>query len=304
MNIREKIKRNFSNDFEFPAGIGMLCDWIEQNPTDYFKSDFELIEIDEQTITSYFESDKFKNQIVLFAHSGNGGMFGIWKNKGKHSFIHLGSEGNEWYVLAKTPVDFLRLLAIGYSDVVGEDWSKAPAKSNDTKFVEWVETTFNVKIPKKGSEIADKSDRRLAKWVYETIQPAETFEHFDPDNPLSWESYYGKLKVEIISLPTDKKTFLSELRKLSSLDIGELMRQLKNLPFIILEEMCFIHGSRNIKNLPKYLATNLTNLKEAFPDNLKILFKEKSIADCTDYDKYPEGAKVKMPKTSDFKELK
>jgi len=129
-------------------------------------------------------------------------------------------------------------------------------------------------------------------------------ERFDPDEPLLSDRYYGKLKVEIISIPTDKKAFLFELRKISDLSIGELMKQLKDLPFTILNQMCIIRDPMDIKNLPENLAIKLTNLKETYPDNLRILFKEKSRDDCTNFDKYPKFTQSIIPETSDFIELK
>ena len=305
MNLRESVRLNFSKNIEFPDEIGKLCDWIQQTPIDYFMADFQLSEAAEDPLDAYFDNpEKYKQDITLFAHSANGGMFGIWRNQGKQKFIHLGSEGNEWYVLSDNPVDFLRLLAIGYSDVVGEDWNKAPAKLSEKRFAEWVESTFSVKIPQKGSEIATKTDRSLAEWIYSIEKPAKSFERFDPDNPLSWESYYGKLRVEIISIPADRKNFISEVRKLSDLSINALMTRLKNLPFIVFEGMCFIHGSRRIENLPEDLCINLINIRKSYGENVKILFKERSIEDCTNYDKYPEGAKVEMPEISEYEELK
>jgi hypothetical protein len=130
------------------------------------------------------------------------------------------------------------------------------------------------------------------------------FERFDPEEPLLQDRYYGKLKVEIISIPADKKTFLFELRKISDLSIGELMNQLKDLPFTILDEMCIIRAPIDIKNLPEDLAIKLTNLKEIYPDNLRILFKEKSVEDCTSFDKYPKFSQSILPETSDSIELK
>ena len=134
----------------------------------------------------------------------------------------------------------------------------------------------------------------------------ELFERFDMENEekIVLDDYCGKLTVEVISIPSDKKVFLFELRKISNLSISELMQQLKTLPFTIMEEMCIIYNSIDIKNLPEHLAINLIKLKETYPDSLRILFKEKSEEDCVNYDKYPLFSQKIIPETSDIIELK
>ena len=134
----------------------------------------------------------------------------------------------------------------------------------------------------------------------------DLFEHFDMDNgeKIVLDNYYGKLTVEVISIPSDKKVFLFELRRISNLSISESMQQLKTLPFTILEEMCIVRDFLAIKNLPEHLAVNMIKLKKEYPDNLRMLFKEKSEEDSMNFDKYPRFTQKTIPETSDIIELK
>lgn len=101
--------------------------------------------------------------IPIAETDGSGGMAAIWiDSAGKSRFVALSSEGAEAVRLADTPVDFLRLVAVGYSEFT--DWAfGAPPESFDdssdeesgmpdsvvahSRFRAWVESEFEVTVP-------------------------------------------------------------------------------------------------------------------------------------------------------------
>ena len=71
----------------------------------------------------------------------------------------LGSEG-EACELGSTPLDFLRLCAIGYGELVGDmlDRPDEPPEARDrdvlnAPFVDWLTATYGVTVPATASEI-------------------------------------------------------------------------------------------------------------------------------------------------------
>jgi hypothetical protein len=122
------------------------------------------------------------NRLCVFAQTGHdGSMAAFWlDDQGVQKIVHLGSGSgsNLVCVLATDPVDFLRLLAIGYDEICwGEEFTFAPNHQSDfkvqphTDFQRWVSETFAVSIPATATEIVrypnemDNPDDEFAKWV-------------------------------------------------------------------------------------------------------------------------------------------
>ena len=82
-------------------------------------------------------------------------------------------EGDAIFVLAPTPVEFLRLLAIGYGELGFADFDSPPSEEDEPDningdFQRWVSTTFNVTIPDIGAEIVFPSHKRhtdFQNWI-------------------------------------------------------------------------------------------------------------------------------------------
>ena len=112
------------------------------------------------------------NRLCVFAKTGgDGSMAAFWLDPaGQQKIVHLGSGSGSMMVcvLANTPVDFLRLLAIGYDEICwSEQFSEPPvthstdgafAVQPNSAFQEWVRATFGVTVPSVASEIVAHPD--------------------------------------------------------------------------------------------------------------------------------------------------
>ena len=98
-----------------------------------------------------------------FCRTGaDGSWAAIWHApSGQDLIVHMGSGSGSMLtcVLGEDPVDFLRLIAIGYDEICwNEDWDRAPQPepgrpSVNGPYRRWVESTFDVTIPTTASEI-------------------------------------------------------------------------------------------------------------------------------------------------------
>lgn len=110
------------------------------------------------------------DRLCVFAQTGaEGSMAAFWLNdEGRQLIVHLGSGSGSTTVcvLADDPVDFLRLIAIGYDEICwGEKFSTTPSGASasfvvqpNSEFQHWVENTFGVTIPRQGDEIVRHPD--------------------------------------------------------------------------------------------------------------------------------------------------
>jgi hypothetical protein len=128
------------------------------------------------------------NRLCVFARTGHdGSMAALWlDDQGTQKIVHLGSGSGSCLVcvLATDPVDFLRLLAIGYDEICwSEEFAFPPNHESDFKvqphleFQRWVSGTFAVSIPATAAEIVkypsemDDEDPQddFAKWANSNI---------------------------------------------------------------------------------------------------------------------------------------
>ena len=107
-------------------------------------------------------------RVHVFARSGgDGSRLALWKDDaGECRVVHLGSgSGSVWWgCVGETPLDLLRLLAIGYPEIAfPEQFSRKPQELKEIEFrapnaayQAWVTATFDVAIPEYGTDICPK----------------------------------------------------------------------------------------------------------------------------------------------------
>lgn len=105
------------------------------------------------------------DRLFLFARTGgDGSAAGLWlDDAGREHIVHLGSGSGSTFlgVMARTPVDFLRLIAIGYPEICWtHQYKTTPVAEDDdeplrrhTAYQRWVRSTFKVTIPRTASVI-------------------------------------------------------------------------------------------------------------------------------------------------------
>ena len=170
---RDSLAASFPEGIELPSEFRVLCDWVSENgyPISGY---FELREHDDETIRLWFGSDAAVGSLAQFGAGPDGSLYCLWRScDGRLPIVHMGSEGQDNFVLASTPTDFLRLLAIGYDEIGYADLDAPPfvedaGQTINPLFQQWVTETFDVSIPQSGSEITDPAQAShddFQKWI-------------------------------------------------------------------------------------------------------------------------------------------
>ncbi len=133
------------------------------------------------------DSAEIRSRLCIFCKTGGDGSTGaFWlDDEGRQRIVHLGSGSGSVMVcvLADDPVDFLRLLAIGYDEICWGEFDAPPNVSDgfmvspNEPYRKWVEASFGVTIPERGNEIvrsrADMGDTEtpdpFCRWVNEMV---------------------------------------------------------------------------------------------------------------------------------------
>ncbi|MEO0885097.1 MAG: SMI1/KNR4 family protein [Cyanobacteria bacterium J06648_10] len=213
--LGEQISKTLLPGMVIPDELNALFAWIESNglyidkdarrigflfPEDELKKGLTDTERPGGTNIEFFAEGNFNlhhwfgheradvlNRLCVFAKTGSeGSMAAFWiDDAGKQRIVHMGSGSGSVLccVLAETPVDFLRLLAIGYDEICWNDAFPYPPNSPECdsglhvhpniKYQDWVRGTFDVSIPERAtaivkhlSEMDDtNSPDRFCRWV-------------------------------------------------------------------------------------------------------------------------------------------
>lgn len=109
------------------------------------------------------ENDEAKTRLCVIAQSGGeGSECALWLDSNDDiKVVHMGSgSGSTLMCILGDPIDFIRLLAIGYDEICwDENYPFPPSECLDfivkpnVKFLNWVKETFNVSIPDTALEI-------------------------------------------------------------------------------------------------------------------------------------------------------
>ncbi|ADD41412.1 hypothetical protein [Stackebrandtia nassauensis] len=108
-------------------------------------------------------------RLCVFAITGaEGSMAAFWlDDDGGQRIVHMGSGSGSTTVclLGREPLDFLRLLAIGYDELCwSEDWDEPPSDedghpvSADSSYRRWLVTEYGVTVPRTGLDIATPTE--------------------------------------------------------------------------------------------------------------------------------------------------
>ncbi|NNE00270.1 MAG: hypothetical protein HKN47_23370 [Pirellulaceae bacterium] len=166
---------SFPATIALPPEIRALCDWTAANgyPISGY---FELREHDDETLRCWFGSEAAIGDLAQFGAGADGSLYCIWRSPDdSQSIVHLGSEGDAIFVLASNPLEFLRLLAIGYDEIGFADLKSPPTQEDreenvNANFQRWVSDTYSVSIPDTGADIVQPDSQKhadLQAWIDE-----------------------------------------------------------------------------------------------------------------------------------------
>jgi len=166
MSLSDTIKKNFPVGIAMPEEVAEMIDYIEENTSEYFQIDMQFYPVSHDAVKYYFNNSEPINYLGLLGVKADGSIIAIWKDGDIQRFIHLGSEGNDWLILASDPIDFIKVIAVGYIDFVKGEVLNPPKKTTiDKSFQDWVEKTFSVTVPESGKGIIDNESEKLADWI-------------------------------------------------------------------------------------------------------------------------------------------
>src|SRR5262245_12752519 len=215
--LEKQIERTLLPGMSVPEPLALLFGWIEEKgyfierenrrigllyPLEKLKTDWAEMKRPGGTYIEFFaegnihlkhwfghERPEILNRLCVFAKTGaDGSMTAFWiDDRGRQRIVHLGSGSGSTLVcvLADDPVDFLRLLAIGYDEICWSSEFTQPPNSEGGSFVHpnveyqnWVTQTFSVSIPKTAAEIVKhpsemgdaESPDDFCQWVEKNIE--------------------------------------------------------------------------------------------------------------------------------------
>ncbi len=190
--LQQQIEETLLPGMRLPEPLVLLLRWIEDKgffidrdnrrigflyPLDKLKSEWTETELPGGTHIEFFAEGNANlkywfgherldvlDRLCVFAKTGaDGSMAALWiDDRGKQNIVHLGSGSGSILVcvLADDPVDFLRLLAIGYDEICWNSAFSEPPNSGgglfvrpNVEFQDWVAKTFSTTIPRTAIEI-------------------------------------------------------------------------------------------------------------------------------------------------------
>ena len=169
----DEMASTFPSTIQLPAELRRLCNWVASRgyPISGY---FEIREHDDETLRCWFGTDAAIGDLAQFGAGADGSLYCLWRSTDGHlPIVHMGSEGDHNLVLAQSPVDFLRLLAIGYGEIGFADFDSPPSEEGEPdninpEFQHWVTSTFDTTIPDVGASIvlpADKKHKDFQDWI-------------------------------------------------------------------------------------------------------------------------------------------
>ncbi|PUB25904.1 hypothetical protein C8J95_11271 [Elizabethkingia sp. YR214] len=180
MDTYKKIAKGIPGRITIPVALEKFCNWTDVNgyPISGY---FELRADDGATMQYWLGFNDVSDRFGIFGAGGDGSLYAFWiDDENNQKIVHLGSEGEQLYILAENFIDFLRLLAVGYDEIgfanlnsTIEEWNVAIGQEKDAginfRFREWVEKEFQVQIPDKGTNIVDVNNNTFNDWIREQM---------------------------------------------------------------------------------------------------------------------------------------
>jgi hypothetical protein len=162
---------------EFPAGTNMLadlrrlCDYLDR--TDYPLSGCTRLRPEGEALKAWFGDAEAASRFAGFGAGPDGSILAFWLYLGPDALaapvVHLGSEGENNFVLASDFGEFLYLLGIGYDELGFDDLNAPPADPDSAKrFRAWLLSEFGITPPATAADLVRQAQARhpdLEAWI-------------------------------------------------------------------------------------------------------------------------------------------
>lgn len=156
--LADLVKANFPKGVKLPKCLRALCDYLDAHGYP-LSGCFEICEWGRKDAEGWFPNDPAtQRQVAIFGRGSTGSSYALWlvpsANPDEAPVVVFGSEG-EFVVLASNPLEFCRLLGLGYNEVEYDDLAAPPAGWAETAGLrEYLAKKFSIDFPTTGDEIA------------------------------------------------------------------------------------------------------------------------------------------------------
>jgi hypothetical protein len=179
MGRAENIEAEFPTGTTMPPDLRRLCDYLDR--TDYPLSGFTRLRPEGEVLKLWFGDPEAARRFAGFGAGSDGSILAFWLYRGPNALaapvIHLGSEGENNFVLASDFREFLHLLGIGYDELGFDDLDSPPVNPDSAKRLRtWLLTEFGITPPETGGELVRRARTRhpdLESWIREWQQQRE-----------------------------------------------------------------------------------------------------------------------------------
>jgi hypothetical protein len=169
--LADKIQAKFPRGIRMPEDLRKLCTFAEEHRLTV-SGCFELVP---DTADAWFGDPDASSRFAVFGNGPDGSLIALWlyreMDAAEAPVVNLGSEGDDNIVLAANIREFLRLLAIGYSEfgecyITGEP--DDPDSAEDLR--DWLAEEFDLAPAATAAPILAEARRLhpdVGKWIKE-----------------------------------------------------------------------------------------------------------------------------------------
>jgi hypothetical protein len=170
--LAERILAGFPAGVVLPDALGRLCVFAETHDG-ALSGDFILERDGGRAARAWFDGDAAAaNQFAVFGSGPDGSLYALWLHAGNESenapVVLLDSDSGDNKVVAANMSEFLRLLAIGFSEP-GRFPELAPEDADSAEPLRhWLRQELASSPPERADELCEsarKSQPDLAAWV-------------------------------------------------------------------------------------------------------------------------------------------
>jgi hypothetical protein len=172
--LADQIQAKFPRGVRMPDDLRKLCAFADEHGC-CVSGCFELVP---DTANAWFGDAEAASRFAVFGNGPDGSPVALWLYRdldpAQAPVVHLGSEGEDNILLAANVREFLRLLAIGYSEF-GPDYLAGEPDEPDSaeELREWLAEEFDLVPPATAAPILAEARRLhpdVGAWVREWQQ--------------------------------------------------------------------------------------------------------------------------------------